>query len=516
MTRKEWLSAVNKIDDKYINELADYQLKKKQAGEKKTSEEAEVVLRPKYFRPDQSPKSGTAFKRMMIAVAAVVCVVAAGVFIRVNNKPQTVSSDKALSEGSRTASEFSCVSMSEIGGTEAAILNSTEDEIRSAINGCDNLSAAGTLYINAPEKAKAYEFTSFYVVDHSGRSAYTPKMRIEDFRRMFAYLLPERELREDCFTYQWTEGIENVNDLPENPEIEEGLVKDFAKTDGLISVQYDERDKVEDFPVIIVPAYNIGLGYLELNKGKLVGYVRANELLEEPLDARAYNIDRYFPVVGKYAPSSEKSFKLLDKEVKICDAVRFYEDHINNMPIARNLEKNILTKVHSVTVLQIGEIYGYYFETQMQLSGVNYDVRYTGQIASHYGISNLHGQSGRGFMFESDSVDIVEGAFLHEDLMNVKNVKKVLSAEEAINKFSDGLTSGVGFTVNSLEFVYYTSYVPDENGYLNTQTNEAKVTPAWKITAYNPNDKLTYFCYIDAADGSDFRYFTIPEEIAYD
>lgn len=504
MTKDEWLNIIDKIDDDFIDELANDQLQRKQVSEEILSEEAEEALKPRLIKIESSSKSGSFFK--IAIIAAVVCVV--GVFVGVNSRRQIIPGDSTSSEDS--ASEFRCVSMLEIGGKEVEILNSTEDEIRNFINGCENFSAADTLYINAPEKAKAYKFTSFYVPDYSGKSAYTPKMEIEDFRRVFAYLLPGHELREDCFTYQWTKGVEDVNNLPENPEVEEGLVKDFSKTDGLISFQYDERDKV-DSPVIVVPGKDIGSGYLELNKGKLVGYVQANDLLEEPLDARDYFLDRHFPVVGKYAPTSEKSFKLLDKEVKICDAVCFYEDYINNMPIAQHLEKNILTKVHSVTVLQIGEIYGYYFETQMQLSGVNYDVRYTGRIASDYGTDNLHGQSGRGFMLESDCVDIVDGAFLHENLMNVENVEKVLSAEEAINKFSDRLTKAVKFTVNSLEFVYYKSYVPDENGYLNTQTNEAKVVPAWKLTAYNPNDKLTYFCYIDAADGSDFRYFAISE-----
>ncbi len=90
MTRKEWLSAVDKIDDKYINELADHQLKKKQKSKKKTSEEAEVVLKPQYFRADSSLKSGAPCQKVMIAAAAVVCVVAVGIFIRINNKPQVV------------------------------------------------------------------------------------------------------------------------------------------------------------------------------------------------------------------------------------------------------------------------------------------------------------------------------------------------------------------------------------------------------------------------------------------
>lgn len=95
MTRKEWLSAINKIDDKYINELADYQLKKRASG-KKTSKEADVILKPKYFRPDSSVKSGIPFKKVMIAAAAVVCVVAMGIFIRINNKPQTLPPNDSM------------------------------------------------------------------------------------------------------------------------------------------------------------------------------------------------------------------------------------------------------------------------------------------------------------------------------------------------------------------------------------------------------------------------------------
>lgn len=61
--------------------------------------EDEVVMRPQYFRPDPSPKSGTTFKRVMIAAAAVVCVVAAGIFIKMNNKPRTVSPNESVSGG---------------------------------------------------------------------------------------------------------------------------------------------------------------------------------------------------------------------------------------------------------------------------------------------------------------------------------------------------------------------------------------------------------------------------------
>ena len=85
MTRKEWLSVIDKIDDKYINELADYKLKKKQASEKKASEEDELVVKPKYYKLE--PLSKSPLKKVMIAIAAVVCVAAVGIFIGIN-KPQ--------------------------------------------------------------------------------------------------------------------------------------------------------------------------------------------------------------------------------------------------------------------------------------------------------------------------------------------------------------------------------------------------------------------------------------------
>lgn len=87
MTRKEWLYVVDKIDDKYISELADYQLKRKQANEKKSSGKEIVTLKPQYVKIE--PSSKFPFRKAAIAVAAVVCVAAAGIFIRANNKPQT-------------------------------------------------------------------------------------------------------------------------------------------------------------------------------------------------------------------------------------------------------------------------------------------------------------------------------------------------------------------------------------------------------------------------------------------
>ncbi len=100
MTNDEWLNIINKIDDEFIDELVNDQLQRDQANEKKSSGKEVVVLRPKYYRPDPSQKSGKPFKKVMIAAAAVVCVAALGIFIRVKNKPQVVPPNESIGAAS--------------------------------------------------------------------------------------------------------------------------------------------------------------------------------------------------------------------------------------------------------------------------------------------------------------------------------------------------------------------------------------------------------------------------------
>ncbi len=95
MTKNEWLNIINKIDEKYIGELADHQIKNQVS--KKSSKEDVVTLKPEYIR---SEPSRFPFKKAAIAAAAVVCVAAAGIFMRVNNKPRTVSPNDSTSVSS--------------------------------------------------------------------------------------------------------------------------------------------------------------------------------------------------------------------------------------------------------------------------------------------------------------------------------------------------------------------------------------------------------------------------------
>ena len=44
-------------------------------------------------------------------------------------------------------------------------------------------------------------------------------------------------------------------------------------------------------------------------------------------------------------------------------------------------------------------------------------------------------------------------------------------------------------------------------------TTIESLTDTVSIDDNNPNDNLTYVCYVDAKDGGNFRYFTAPENM---
>lgn len=90
MTNDEWLNIINKIDDGFIDELVNDQLQRDQANERKSPRKELIVLKPKYYRPDPSPKSRKPFKMVMIAAAAVACVAAVGIFNRMKYEPETI------------------------------------------------------------------------------------------------------------------------------------------------------------------------------------------------------------------------------------------------------------------------------------------------------------------------------------------------------------------------------------------------------------------------------------------
>ena len=399
------------------------------------------------------------------------------------------------------------------------ILTLNEDEIRSVIDAQSNLKCADDLYINAPENASVYEYSTYGV--HVPQFEYTGDQFRKDFEATFKYLFPDREINMDYLKYEMflDYDYEKVTYTTE-----EGYVKDKETLPGMVEFYYDEMpERTENWnsPVYVELRLEIGSGNGVINKGEatyLAGKVDYGEDGSETtgtyIKLSSFEPLGYFEDVGKYPPYSEKSFNLLDGEMKICDAVKFVEDYLNNIPISTGLTRNMRTRVYCVYVLRIDDsTYGYYFRTEPQFQGVNYEPVVYGSFS---GNKRYDGSGGAAFMIRSDDVDYIHAICGHEWTFDVSACKEIVPFETAIQTISQKLSKRVEFEVISVEFVYVKEFDKDEEGHIKIDTYEARYRPAWRITTGNRNDDRTYICYVEAVNSEEFNYFSTPGITYYD
>lgn len=395
-----------------------------------------------------------------------------------------------------------------------------EEEIRKLIDEQPNFKSAENLYINIPESASLYEYHTYSV--HVPQFEYPSAQFLEDFEAAFKYLFPDREINTEYLKYDKYLGFDS-----ETGSISEiGFVKDADEVPDEITLTYDEmpeRTEVWTSPVYMEIPYEIGAGGGVMDKGE-AAYIAGKvdrDLYGNVVPSDTYNqlnsfgAASFFPEVGMYTPQSEKSFKLLDGEMKICDAVKFVEDYINNIPISTGLVRNVQTSVYNVYVLRLGEdTYGYYFMTQPSFRGVIGNPA----ISGSYSGENIYdaGHFGYALMVRRDDVDCIKGICGSDWTFDVNVCKEVIPVETAIKAVSEKLTQSVTFEVISVDLVYVGEFDKDEQGYVNIDTYDAARKPAWRITAGNLNDNRTYICFVEAAGDGKFSYYSTPGISYYD
>lgn len=423
-----------------------------------------------------------------------------------------------ISESKSTSSESSVVFSDFVGEypeNPISLLTKSEEEIRSEINSNPNFKCSDNLYVNIPENASVYEFKTYGV--HVPKFDYPATQYRKDFEQTFKYFFPDREIDMDYLKYS--------KYLGEDKGYEEGLVKDKENLPDIIAFEYDEMpEQTAEWtsPVYIDLRTEIGSGGITVIKGEaafLVGKNTYDGMKNELVPSDTYNRlayfepGFYFEQVGTYSPQSEKSFNLIDGEMKICDAVKFFENYINNAPISTGLQRNMRTSVYNVRVLKIDEnTYGYYFATRGQFEGVNYEPVVYGSMSTY----SYDPTGGEALMIRSDDVDYIRGFYGASWTFDVKACDSIVPVETAVKNISENLSENVTFEVDTVEFVYVQRFVKDEQGHINIDTYESHKTPAWRITMKNLNDNLTYMCYVDAKDGGNFRYYTTPGITKYD
>ncbi|MDE6761678.1 MAG: hypothetical protein K2J90_13545 [Lachnospiraceae bacterium] len=410
-----------------------------------------------------------------------------------------------------------------VGAIEMTSLNhisASNEEVGKIIKSYPNFKISESLSIDVPLDVKEiFEYKANYSIDIN------MKDYDSEFMAMYEYLFPNHPF-DDNYLFYYGGSSDMVYDDNTGELIEDyHKVKDWhdeiiSGKEGKVNYLYDEtwhRDITEWEPSVCLEIGNpIGYGYAIINKGRTVE-LSDSKIYDDMLQTDRYPIlESYDPVdsleyIATYSPDSTKQYKLADQKISICNAVNFFEKYINSLPFPK--QKNAKTVVVDVDVYQVNKrTYGYNFLTTKEYQGIRFDHMRAAESNGYYGFDDYSSLLGSAFMVESKDVDILYGYYQSENMEEETNYQEIITLKSALKTVSEKLTDYVEFAVRKIELVYTQKYSKTEDGYIDNENMSAEITPAWKITLDNPNDNLTYICYINAVDGGNFRYCTTPTD----
>ncbi|MCH5200114.1 MAG: hypothetical protein J1F60_04055 [Oscillospiraceae bacterium] len=384
-----------------------------------------------------------------------------------------------------------------------SITKYTSEEVSGIINGTQKLTAANSLYVDAPKSID--HVSSFY----SGTTAMLPpKDGIENFLSMFKYLFPDHEFDESCFYYVGgSSTIEYDKDTWQAGEPEPVITKFFntvgEKYDELVNGEeellyfyYSEELMPREHSVEATLRSPFGSDICMVNKG-VCEKIAAESNGEETYFAHEHVFaSSYFEYVDSFYPDSGEVFKLLDREISIKDAVAFFEDYMNTLPSV--ITTSYLIHVNKVNVYKVrDDLCCYEYIYSRMYDGVPFDYVVNGS-------RNVRDNADMAFggMIKSDDVDYFYGAFRTATVLDETVHSEIIPLYEAVMITADSLTDYVDFEVISVQFLYCCDKM------IGYALGEAKnfVFPAWKLILHNSNDDKDYICYVNALDGK-FEYY---------
>ena len=377
------------------------------------------------------------------------------------------------------------------------------EDAAAGINEQPNLTAARDLVLDIPQDIESIsEFTLQYSARQPNKDFY------EDFLAMFSYLFPDREVDDEYLLYYGKNSRVEFDD-------DGNLIQDLNKVKDKYNDIIDGREDVLYFlydeswydtlpcknPVCAEFTSPICNDLSRFNKGKTVALLGNESGLE------AFSPYYHCSIIDEYPPDSTESYPLLDKEIPICEAVSFFESYINNLPFPKE-EAAFDMRVEEVDVMEVDkDIYGYGFITTKVYNNIPFD--YTRASASLGDSLEYDLVVGEGFMVESDDVDIVYGIYRSHTVHDEVVYDEMISLPTAAKIIGSSLSDKVTFEVCKAELFYCPEFVKEKGA--DVEDYIQPTAAAWKLTLFNPNDNLTYVCYVDAKDGGNFRY-RIPNE----
>ncbi|MCH5197034.1 MAG: hypothetical protein J1F28_09975 [Oscillospiraceae bacterium] len=198
--------------------------------------------------------------------------------------------------------------------------------------------------------------------------------------------------------------------------------------------------------------------------------------------------------------TADKSFRLLDGELSVSGAVKFFEgEYFRSLPF--EVDDDISFSVHGVDVYNVSDDVCA-FNILFTPAYKNIPLEYGGEYISYNNNDNYFTINGQALMIKKNDIDVA----LHFNPPVIEEVgepiKELVSLESAADIVSEKLSQEVMFDVRSVEMIY--------RGKTDLETNTALLNPSWKFTLFNSNDGRFYNVYIDAVSGECSYYSYSP------
>lgn len=377
-------------------------------------------------------------------------------------------------------------------------VNYTRDEVREIIEKIDNIKVADNFICDAPKEIESVkEFTLMYSSRQENEKFY------KDFMAMFNHVYPDEPFYEDCvFWYKetWDEEGEYHREILPLAE----TTDDFLNSGNSAKyIFYTTHEKEEaDKNIFLEFASPVCNDLANFNRGVLTEYkgVMNGICLETAIPN---NICSTF---ATFTPDSEESFTLLDgKEISIKDAVKFYEDYINTLPMSHTPTTNV--RVKEVDVLRCGQnAYCYMFVNTVSYDGINFDYLRMKELNTSDTGTNYHFIFSVGSMAVTDEVDFTYAVPRSFKMIEETEYSDIISFETAVEKISKGLSKSAEYELVGAQLLYASDLPADQKVVI--EEYKCKTTAVWKLTLFNKSDELYYHFYVCARDGKSYKYFT--------
>ena len=407
-------------------------------------------------------------------------------------------------------------------------VNYTANEAAEIINGIDNFTASKDLIVDLPSHV---DRLSYYTERTRGyEDVPSIKEQARQFMDLYRFFAPDKEFHPEYF---YINGVKqggdggvfvpfymNYQDIIDGKVFDEEWSKeyyydhmkineipDFAKSIYDDTVFLMNEKEPEDGYISLVCSYPYGDGSLYVFFGEINETLYDMGITDDPGYSESFVYD--LECVDVCEPDSEESYQLLDKETTIKDAVKVYENYANSLPSLFEPAFNI--KVKDVNVYKVNEeLFIYRFNAVREYEGIKYDKM--GEADNMANGEEFSSESVFGYMIRSDKIDIISGSYLRANEITEKTERTdIIPFDEAAQEIKDRLSAHVEFEVIEARLVYTSKSVKNEE--LNWY--DYITTPCYKLVAHNLNDDRYYFCYLNACDKSDFRYYSASNYLSF-